>query len=108
LQKDNLIIANISSTTFSKSDIQFVYEALRDRVIHPDGKFDNAGRWYPSEAEDCGVSRVICTPSRAYPYSYMIACRTRKHVAKLAEQSPALFERHLAEACRRAAERKAS
>lgn len=95
--------ATTSPTTFSKSDIQFVYEALRDRVIHPDGKFDNAGRWYPSEAEDCGISRVIRTPSRAYPYSYLVACRTRKHVTQLAAQSPALFERHLAEARRVAA-----
>ena len=57
------------------------YLALKNRQIHPDGKFDSAGRWYPSDAETlpcCGGHR---SPSRAYPYSYMTHCRTAEHVA---------------------------
>lgn len=83
-------------TTFSKEEIQAVYEAVRDRRIDPEGKFDNGGRWYPSDEEDCGVSRVIRSPSRSWPYSYLTACRTRKHVQAVAETQPELFRRKLA------------
>lgn len=71
--------------------IDDVYQARKLRLIHPVGQFDNAGRWYPSPAEDAGVSGTVRWPSRAWPYSLMVACRTRKHVAALATTSPDLF-----------------
>ncbi len=55
----------------------------QDRKHHPDGKFDNGGRWYPSETERCECCDHIRYPSRAYPYSLMVHCRTAKHVASL-------------------------
>ena len=55
----------------------------RDRTAHPQGKFDNAGRWYPSESETCACCSSVRGPSRAYPYSYMTHCRTMAHVASL-------------------------
>lgn len=79
----------------SNEQVQAVYEAMRNRQIHPDGKFDNAGRWYPSEAECIGLANIR-SPSRNWPYSYLVACRTRKHVKLIAENSPELFMRHLA------------
>jgi len=87
-----------TQTTTLTSDIQTVYIARRDRLTNPAGKFDNAGRWYPTAAEDCGVSATLRSPSRAYPYSYMVGCRTRKHVAALAAQSPAFFAAELVKA----------
>lgn len=53
-----------------------VYEALKDREIHPAGEFDNAGRFY---AENSHL--LSCrTPSRAHPYSQILSCRTRRYV----------------------------
>ena len=52
---------------------------LRDRRADPEGTFDQGGRWYPAEALTCCGS--IRTPSRAWPWSYMLHCRTVAHVA---------------------------
>lgn len=61
-----------------------IYLPRRDRQVNPDGEFDSAGRWYPSEAEECGdIARHVRGPSRAWPYSYLLACRTKKHAANL-------------------------
>lgn len=60
------------------------YQPRRDRTVNPEGKFDGAGRWYPSDREDGGdIAGCIRGPSRAFPYSYMLACRTKKHAACL-------------------------
>jgi len=55
----------------------------QDRTSNPDGTFDKAGRWYPSDSERCDCCTAVRGPSRAYPYSYMTHCRTAAHVAKL-------------------------
>lgn len=55
------------------------YVALRDRAVNPVGKFDSAGRWYPTAACACAVR----APSRAYPYSYLTHARTAQHVAEV-------------------------
>ena len=59
------------------------YIARRDRMTHPDGTFDAASRWYPSESEKCDCCDGIRSPSRAYPYSFMTHCRSAAHVAAL-------------------------
>lgn len=74
------------TTNAIKALVQVIYEERRDRRVNPEGTFDNAGRWYPSEAEDAGVSRTLRSPSRARPYTYMAGCRTRKHVSVLVER----------------------
>lgn len=58
------------------------YIRRQDRSEHPDGKFDNAGRWYPDDIEELDTD-MYRSPSRAYPYSYMLACRSLEHIAKL-------------------------
>ena len=68
-----------------KSIVDAIYTARKTRRTHPEGRTDNAGRWYPGDREDAGVSSRIRSPSRAWPWSYMLACRTRKHVAQLVE-----------------------
>jgi hypothetical protein len=57
------------------------YILLRDRIIDPCGKFDKAGRWYPDVEEQASCCSSVHGPTRAYPYSYMVHCRTMKHVA---------------------------
>jgi hypothetical protein len=59
---------------------QFI--ARGDRDEHPDGEFDQAKRWYPKEA--CGpLCHGYRSPSRAFPFSALLHCRTAAHVAGL-------------------------
>jgi len=60
--------------------INQVYAELQSRSINPSGKFDNAGRWYAENSDLISVR----SPSRAWPYSQMLACRTKKYVARVA------------------------
>lgn len=65
-----------------------VYAARRDRAVHPEGSFDDAKRWYPSAREDAnGDGSRTRSPSRAWPYSYMLRCRTREHCRVLVERA---------------------
>jgi len=59
------------------------YLQRRDRVAHPQGEFDNGGRWYPSDEERRECCRTIRPPSRNWPYSLLWHCRTLRHVAHL-------------------------
>ena len=59
------------------------YLKRQSRAEHPDGTFDNAKRWYPSDSEHQDCCRYIRGPSRAFPYSYMTHCRSVGHVAAL-------------------------
>lgn len=59
------------------------YEKRQRRASHPAGKFDNGGRWYPSEAEHQKCCNGVRSPSRNWPYSYMTHCRTAEHIAHL-------------------------
>ena len=72
-----------TETTATLEQAARTFIARRDRTAHPTGKFDNAGRWYPSEAETCDCCSAVRSPSRAHPFSYMVHCRTLKHVANL-------------------------
>jgi hypothetical protein len=59
-----------------------VYVARQRRAADPQGTFDSGGRWYPyGEYRDC--CDRIRSPSRNWPYSLMLHCRTAKHVAAL-------------------------
>jgi len=63
------------------------YIARRDRKVNPEGNFDKQKRWYPSEREDAeGSGSNVRSPSAAWPFSYMLRCRTRKHVANLVQR----------------------
>ena len=64
-----------------KAGLEFVARELR--LHHPDGKFDDGERFYPSEKEWRDCCAGIRAPSRAFPFSLMKHCRTAKHVAKL-------------------------
>ena len=67
-----------------KGLIAGIYAARKDRQVNPEGSFDKSGRWYPSDAEDAGGDgSKTRSPSRAWPYSYMLRCRTRQHCGVL-------------------------
>jgi len=62
--------------------VEEIYQALKNREINPSGTFDKGGRFY-AENSDCINVRE---PSRRWPYSEMVACRTKKYVKKVAEK----------------------
>ena len=62
-----------------KGIINEVFRQLKEREINPTGTFDRAGRWYAHNSEFISAR----PPSRAYPYSEMGACRTKKYVTKI-------------------------
>ena len=55
------------------------YIDLQDRRVHPGGTFDHAQRWKPDRELACCA--LIRSPSRAYPYSLLMHCRSIAHVA---------------------------
>lgn len=69
------------------NDAALCYLARKKRHDHPSGRFDNAGRWYPNNSEEQSCCKYIRSPSRAYPHSYMVHCRTIQHVANLHQVS---------------------
>jgi hypothetical protein len=72
--------------------IKWMYERRRDRIDHPDGHSDGK-RWYPSDDEKCDCCRGIRSPSAAYPWSYMVHCRTRSHCTELYNKNPEQYQK---------------
>jgi len=72
-----------------KQEVAAKYESRQDRSEHPEGTFDDAGRWYPDDDERCECCDYIRSPSRAYPYSLMVHCRTKKHIRHLIQKRDA-------------------
>ena len=65
----------VKLTALDKSKIDDKYDKLKNRDEHPAGRFDSAGRFYASNANLINVRQ----PSRAFPFSEMAACRTKKY-----------------------------
>lgn len=65
-----------------------VYQDRVEREVHPEGEFDAAGRWYPTDREDAGdITGRVRSPSRAWPYGYIKACRSKRHCRVLVERA---------------------
>lgn len=64
----------------SDESIKVVFLELQLRRRHPSGSYDNAGRWYADNSSLIDVRR----PTRAWPYSQMVACRSLKYVTRVA------------------------
>jgi hypothetical protein len=58
------------------------YLDKKSKKTNPDGQFDNAGRWFPSEAEENWCCSGIRPPSRGFPYSMLTHCRSAFHIAE--------------------------
>lgn len=67
---------------------QIEYERRKRRETNPDGSFDKGGRWRPSVDEWRPCCECIRAPTRRFPYSLMVHCRTRYHVAALYGVAP--------------------
>lgn len=79
-----------------KTSLKAATQTLVDRQTrrtHPDGKFDSAMRWFPSDSEWQACCARIRYPSRAYPYSLLVHCRTATHVATLLGVNEAKLKR---------------
>jgi hypothetical protein len=83
LIRDTVELTNDTARFTSALSALTRFSRRQERLEHPEGSFDNAGRFYPSDSEDCGVSSYIRSPSRSYPHSYMLACRTLDHCERL-------------------------
>jgi hypothetical protein len=69
--------------------IALLFAARKFRIVNPEGEFDSGGRWHPSDSENADFFTAgIRSPSRTWPFSYMLAARTRKHIKALADVSP--------------------
>jgi hypothetical protein len=79
-------ISQEGDTMDKRQAIQSIFEARQERSLHPDGEFDSKSRWFPSDEERCDCCNYIRFPSAAFPYSYMVHCRTKKHIQKLVEK----------------------
>lgn len=60
-----------------------LYQERKIRIVDPDGTFDNAKRFYPSATEMQPCCKFIRRPTRAWPYSLMLHCRTLRHCQAL-------------------------
>lgn len=60
-----------------------MFLARQSRAQHPAGTFDKAQRWEPDASEHRPCCNSIRTPSRSFPFSLMVHCRTAKHIARL-------------------------
>ena len=59
------------------------YLRRQARRINPEGYFDNARRWHPSETEKQACCDLICEHGRADRYSLKKHCRSMEHIAHL-------------------------
>ncbi|WP_146200764.1 hypothetical protein [Stenotrophomonas maltophilia] len=60
------------------------YVLRRSRLEHPEGSWDSDGCFFPSAYENAGwIEENISSPTKRYPYSYMLACRTVEHCCRL-------------------------
>ena len=73
---------------YAKVDIDagFKFYKLKNRLIDPPGRFDEAGRFYADERTQSVM--LVRSPSRSYPYSEMKAARTAEHCAELFGATP--------------------
>jgi len=80
--KDALSELAQKEPTVSGEDMKEVFTMLKNRELHPAGKFDSQGRFYLRDNELVDVR----TPSAKYPFSQMNAGRTAKFVKAIANK----------------------
>ncbi|MGD9890314.1 MAG: hypothetical protein AB7R89_16330 [Dehalococcoidia bacterium] len=68
-----------------------LYRSRTLRRSHPEGTTDKGGRWYPVPEERRDCCTRIRTPSRAWPWSLLVHCRTAGHIATLLDVEPRLL-----------------
>lgn len=63
-----------------------IYGWRKNRLTHPPGQMDKARRFSTYEYMDC--CEPIRPPSRSWPFSMMLHCRTANHIAELVDSTP--------------------
>jgi len=63
------------------------YNAFKQRKSALPGKFDSAGRWYPSEDWEASCCSSVRYPSRKWPYSLLKHCISKKHIKTIFEEN---------------------
>ncbi len=71
--------------TLTGADLDEAHRRLQQREAHPPGRTDNGGRWYPADKWAAKCCNSVRSPSRDYPWSLMLHCRTRRHLERLAQ-----------------------
>ena len=87
------IAASFGDNSAVRAAVRFV--SRRERWEHPAGKLDSGGRWYPASSERFEAAGYR-PPSRAWPFSYMFACRTAVHCAALESADDVTLVRRVA------------
>jgi len=82
-KRDALVLAEQAREWQQLQQAAAVWRDRQARRAHPDGRTDKAGRWHPSPDEIQTCCSRIRGPSRAFPWSLMLHCRTARHVARL-------------------------
>lgn len=72
-------------------------EKLKDGCAHLIGDFDKAGRYYLNENFCTSTSRIVRTPSRAWPYSILKHAYTGKYLKALKAEKPEKYRLLLAQ-----------
>ena len=80
-----------STTNLSRAVAEYITRQERRR--HPDGPFDRAGRWYPSEGEKRACCANIRSPSQTWPWSnvaslYDLDPRVLRRAIRRAKEQP--------------------
>ena len=74
------------------------YLDRRALITHPRGTVDAGGRWHPDATERQECCRRIRPPSRAWPWSLMLHCRTARHIANLYNVDPQVLRQAIRQA----------
>ena len=74
-------LVNRAAPTVEEVAAITLYEERQARRHHPAGRTDNGGRWYPSDTERRPCCERVQSPTRGFPWSLMLHCRTLRHVA---------------------------
>ena len=68
------------------------------KVHRASGKTDSGSRWDPSREERCSCCESIRSPSRAYPWSLLKHCHSKKHIKNLILENPTHLSKDTPEA----------
>jgi hypothetical protein len=83
---ENKGLSTLSADIDIKTMVNAIYISRKDRLSHPQGSFDNQGRWHPSKDENLdNFIANIRKPSKKWPYTYLVGARSKKHIQALAE-----------------------
>lgn len=78
-----------SIPTALEAAVELVYVARRARVLSPEGATQSGNRWYPTKAENAdNYTCAIRSPTYAWPWSYLKAACSRRHIKDLSIANP--------------------